>query len=875
MAQKPPAQKPKWGMGSFLQQAVAGVESRLDLILADPEDLPSSKPVTAEKSLGESGARQLEVLQAVSRSSSNARKNDRLQERLARAMVKSNASGTLAGQSSSSRMSSPIISPAPSSDARSSMDIEPALDAAAVDVEDRMQNRASLDEAPRASFDSKHSKDVSEMAEGDSSNKDALDGTAVAKDTENPQSLELDSEKAIEVEEAQIMVDDTPQVTNDSGATIALAEHQAAELRWQEEMHGYIERIDALQSKLKYLAKEAAESANQAAASAAPGSVEKRLLEKDQRIALLLEEGQKLSKSELDHRTALKKLRHQLSENNKAQAETRKHSDRLERDLAIAEAKTKRTEASEKRASDALNSQNKALRELDLVTAERDTLSQTVQEMKAQLARAVSRAEAAEVKAQSDALEQERRRVAQLEENLTSANIEREISEEKMRREIEDLKKSVEQEKEKARMQEMELKSEQAVLESKMESLRSRAEEASSGVAGDTQAKLLRQIETLQTQYAVASENWQTLESSLMSRLSNVERERDEVARREGDLRRKLRETNLKAKRVGEDLESARERQQELESRIELHQQEIQKLEQRLQRAADDLVGAQKDLVEQKKACDASWAQRLDDERAKWREQMASHSLHQVRTESPVSYTRRPSYLDTTSLSDYRSASHRSSSVAPPATLTSPDVMTPPRQNSYPTLSLVSPSMSHPLSNPTIMEPPQPPNFEPDEFFSGPATPATHSVFGATTQTVHSRGGHSGGAGGSSNVGINDIISESTVGAGPSVQLVERMSATVRRLESERTALKDELARVTAQRDEARQQVVDFMREVEAKTASDAHVADLEARLQELDQRYQTTLEMLGEKSEQVEELHADIADLKKIYRELVDSTMK
>jgi hypothetical protein len=32
---------------------------------------------------------------------------------------------------------------------------------------------------------------------------------------------------------------------------------------------------------------------------------------------------------------------------------------------------------------------------------------------------------------------------------------------------------------------------------------------------------------------------------------------------------------------------------------------------------------------------------------------------------------------------------------------------------------------------------------------------------------------------------------------------------------------------------------------------------------------------MLGEKSEQVEELQADIADLKKIYRELVDSTMK
>jgi predicted nucleic acid-binding Zn-ribbon protein len=91
-------------------------------------------------------------------------------------------------------------------------------------------------------------------------------------------------------------------------------------------------------------------------------------------------------------------------------------------------------------------------------------------------------------------------------------------------------------------MLEAELKGEQSVLESKMESLRSRAEEASSGATGETQAKLLRQIETLQTQYAVASENWHTLEGSLLSRLANVEKERDDTGRRESDLRKKIRE---------------------------------------------------------------------------------------------------------------------------------------------------------------------------------------------------------------------------------------------------------------------------------------------------------------------------------------------
>lgn len=37
MAQDPQGNKPKWKVGSFLQQAVAGVESKLDLILAEEE----------------------------------------------------------------------------------------------------------------------------------------------------------------------------------------------------------------------------------------------------------------------------------------------------------------------------------------------------------------------------------------------------------------------------------------------------------------------------------------------------------------------------------------------------------------------------------------------------------------------------------------------------------------------------------------------------------------------------------------------------------------------------------------------------------------------------------------------------------------------
>ncbi|KAL4886599.1 TATA element modulatory factor 1 TATA binding-domain-containing protein [Aspergillus karnatakaensis] len=843
----------RWKVGSFLQQAVAGVESRLDQMLAEEEDAKKQQNKQTH-----ARAKSSDLSGNLSRSSSNARKNDRLQERLARAMVKSNTPGGT-GSPSSPAGASPATSPVPSNGARSSMDIESSLGSLPQDITpppDTSSSTPAITVSRLSEDNSLPADNLSDLDVRASSDRDtSISTTALESESTEAEPLSISKEPSPEPSPEPTLERSHPQASEEQTSDEQpQTEQSAVESALQEEIHGYIERIDALQSKLKYLAQEAADSARQAAASAEPGSADKQLREKDERIALLLEEGQKLSKTEMDHRTLIKKLRQQLAENSKVQAEAKKTNDRLEKELANAEARAKRAEAAEKRATGSLSNQTKTARDLEAVTAERNALSQTVQEMKGQLARAVSRADAAETKANSDALEREKRRADDLEEELSSAKIEREICEEKLRREITSLKESIEQEKERARVLEAELKGEQSVLESKMESLRSRAEEASSGVASDSQVKLLRQIETLQTQYAAASENWQALEGSLLSRLTNVEKERDEVARREGEARRKIREVNLKVKRLEEELENAQELHRELSDKVEEHSQELQKAEERLKKANNELTAVQNDMAEQKAIIDATWTQKLEDERAKWREQAVRPPNPLRRTESPVSF-HRPMTLEAGSLSDYRPTSRRSSAV-PGA---SPDIGTPPRQNSLP-VSVAQPILSPLLPNHGPIPPvPETPNilFESDEYFTGSGTP---SAFGAAA--THSRG-------------INDIISESTVGAGPSVQLVERMSATVRRLESERAASKDELARITAQRDEARQQVVDLMREVEEKRTSDTRVQELEQKLEEIDRRYETTLEMLGEKSEQVEELQADIADLKRIYRELVDSTMK
>lgn len=165
---------------------------------------------------------------------------------------------------------------------------------------------------------------------------------------------------------------------------------------------------------------------------------------------------------------------------------------------------------------------------------------------------------------------------------------------------------------------------------------------------------------------------------------------------------------------------------------------------------------------------------------------------------------------------------------------------------------------------------------------SGPAPPAPFSPFETPSEPTQmpsptaERESDVGDTAPSSPRNLaQDMISASTVAAGPSVQLVERMSAAIRRLEAEKVAAREEMARVCNQRDEARADMVSFMKDLEeAKTAA-GKVPQLQEAVADLDSRYQTTLEMLGEKSELVEELKADVHDVKTMYRELVERTVK
>jgi len=313
-------------------------------------------------------------------------------------------------------------------------------------------------------------------------------------------------------------------------------------LQYQEEIHAYVERIDALEAKLKYLARETSDSARKTALAAPPGSAEKKLAEKDQQIAQLMEEGKNLASTEQKHRTMLKKLRLKIAEDEKEIGSLTAIKEKSEKELEMLRQRAKRADELDKAHDDLQKRWEQAQRELNTLRPELRSKDSVIKELRAQLQKATEQVDVTAAKVNDQAREQDRRRITELEDTVATLQVEKNLVADRAKIQATELKEKVERTSERARALELELRAEVQVMESKLEAMRIRAEEASSGAIGDSQAKLLRQVETLQTQYSIASGNWQGIEATMLARISNMERERDEALQRESDMRKKARE---------------------------------------------------------------------------------------------------------------------------------------------------------------------------------------------------------------------------------------------------------------------------------------------------------------------------------------------
>lgn len=241
------------------------------------------------------------------------------------------------------------------------------------------------------------------------------------------------------------------------------ADYEAAELRRQEELHEYLERIDALQAKLQYLTKEAAEVAKNASSAAEYGSTEQKLAAKDEKIALLMEEGHKLSQTELKHMSIIKKLRAKSLEDEKKLSESGRVAEKHDRLVLEARERAKRAEAAERRATERTKSLPKLEEDLENMRKERDSKVSLLESLQEELLNARKAVEKAESKAQGEALEAEKKRTADLADELSRTKMEKEMTEKSHLTELRELKEKIERDKERARVAEIERQGEQNV----------------------------------------------------------------------------------------------------------------------------------------------------------------------------------------------------------------------------------------------------------------------------------------------------------------------------------------------------------------------------------------------------------------------------
>lgn len=397
--------------------------------------------------------------------------------------------------------------------------------------------------SPRASQDTGRPS----VEEAKSEPKNSTDGAA-----EEPASLQETNSTTASIKETSAEAqDETVNTDAPAGAIAELQEDRIKQLekaleelaaQQQEETHTYVEQIDALQAKLQYLAREATDAARKAAKEAPAGSVDKKLAEKDVQIAGLMEEGKNLASTEQKLRTIIKNLRTKIGENEKEINVVKTSRGKVEQELENTRRRARRVDELEKYQEELHKRIGQSQKEIDSLKSEASNKDRIITDLKAQLKRSAEEAEALTAKVNEEALTKERQRVRALEEELSDLKVEKELVADRGRTRENELKEKAERAAERARAVEVELKSEIQIMESKLESMRVMAEEVSSGAMGDSQAKLLRQVETLQTQYAIATENWQGIESTLLGRVANLEKERDEAQQRESEMRKKARE---------------------------------------------------------------------------------------------------------------------------------------------------------------------------------------------------------------------------------------------------------------------------------------------------------------------------------------------
>ncbi|ELK25517.1 TATA element modulatory factor [Myotis davidii] len=631
-------------------------------------------------------------------------------------------------------------------------------------------------------------------------------------DKREAQLLSLSKEKALLEEAYDNLKDEMFRVKEESSSISSLKDEFAQRIAEAEKkVQLACKERDAAKKEIKTMKEELATRLNCSETS-------DLLKEKDEQIRGLLEEGEKLSKQQLQSSNIIKKLRAKDKENENIIAKLKKKVKELEEELQHLKQVLDGKEEVEKQHRENIKKLNSVVerqeKDLGQFQAAMNELEEKNRSIQAALDSAYKeltdlyKANAAKAsEAQEAALSHEMKAKEELSAALEKVQEEARQQQETLAIQVGDLRLALQRAEQTAARKEDYLRHEISELQQRLQEAENRNQELSQSVSSTTRP-LLRQIENLQATLGSQTSSWEKLEKSLSDRLGEsqtllaaaVERER---AATEELLANKIQLSSMESQnsllrqensRFQAQLESEKNRLIKLEDEKNRYQVELENLK-------DDYVRTLEETRKEKTLLSSQLEMekmKVEQERKK---AIFTQEAIKEKERKPFSVSSTPTMSRSSSISGVEMAGLQTSFLS---------------QDEPHDLSLGPMSVSASGSN----------------------------LYEAVRM----------GAGSSI---IENLQSQLQLREGE----ITHLQVEIGSLEKTRSIMAEELVKLTNQNDELEEKVKE--------------IPKLRTQLRDLDQRYNTILQMYGEKAEEAEELRLDLEDVKNMYKTQIDELLR
>ncbi|XP_060071462.1 TATA element modulatory factor-like isoform X2 [Ylistrum balloti] len=545
--------------------------------------------------------------------------------------------------------------------------------------------------------------------------------------------------------------------------------------------------------------------------------------EKNQQIAELLQEGEKLSKHQLQSNNIVKKLRVKEKENDALLTSQKNQIDNQKKELDHLRTVCESKDTMEKKQTEGINQLNSAVqkqeREISKLKGELTDAQERVRGLQAaldnsykEIAELHKSKAAQDSKVQENALSLEMSVREELKATLTKEQFSFKQEREALIAQIEDLRMSMSRmEKEHNRREDL-LRQEISDLQMHLQEDEARNQDVTQTVTTATRP-LLRQIENLQTTYAAQSSSWEKLEKTLTDRIVDIQTQLTIAVEKERSASENV--IDLTSNVTALESQNCRLRQEKSQhvAQLEMLKTRVEVLED-----AKNSESAQIEVIKHQMSQELSEVNKekmfletqLDMERTKLDQEKKKLAIAQDQIAQLEREVQRPHSRGSVSPQNVQRMDSMSSFGEPPALNTSFT------QDDLERNFLLSPGSS------------------------GLGSLTKSSLYDNIRQS------------GAANL-LENLQSQLKLRDGEIVQL----QSEIQQLERTRESMARELVNLTNQNEDLKGQVVSL--------------PEIKSQMQDLNQRYNAMLQMYGEKVEEAEELKMDLHDVKEMYKTQID----